>query len=134
MPKPRETLGQRVRRYRQERSWTLTELAARADVSKGYLSDIERGEEVRLSGEKLYDIAHALGVTMSDLLGRDIITEPKEAVPKSLETFAKAHRLPKADVHMLANINFRGDAPKSEERWALIYSAIRSSEWMDREE
>lgn len=133
MPKTRETLGQRVRRYREERAWTLTELAKRASVSKGYLSDIERGADVRLSGEKLYDIANALGVTMSDLLGRDIITEPKQAVPKSLEAFAKSHRLPKSDVHMLANINFRGEPPKSEERWALIYSAIRSSEWMDRE-
>lgn len=131
--KTKETLGERVRRYRDERSWTLTELAEKAGVSKGYLSDIERGVDVRLSGDKLYDIASALGVTMSDLLGRELISEPKWKVSKSLESFALSHRLPKSDINMLASINFRGEPPKSEERWALIYSAIRSSEWMDKE-
>jgi transcriptional regulator with XRE-family HTH domain len=111
---------------------TLTELAKEANVSKGYLSEIETGEgETRLSGQKLYSIADALGVTMTDLLGRKLILEHGGAIPQSLREFAEAHKLPEADVQMLAGIQFRGDRPQTEERWAHIYSAIRSSEWMD---
>jgi hypothetical protein len=29
-------------------------------------------------------------------------------------------------------VNFRGGQPQSKDRWALIYSAIRQTEWMDR--
>lgn len=111
---------------------TLTELAKESNVSKGYLSEIETGEgETRVSGRKLYGIANALGVTMSDLLGQKLIVEQDDVIPDSLRDFAKAHGLPQADVRMLAGIQFRGDRPQTEERWAHIYSAIRSSEWMD---
>lgn len=111
---------------------TLTELAKEANVSKGYLSEIETGDgETRVSGQKLYGIANALGVTMSDLLGQKLIVDQEDAIPDSLREFAKTHNLPQADVRMLAGIQFRGDRPQTEERWAHIYSAIRSSEWMD---
>jgi hypothetical protein len=32
---------------------------------------------------------------------------------------------------MLASINFRGGQPRTKERWAHIYSAIRGTQWMD---
>jgi hypothetical protein len=34
---------------------------------------------------------------------------------------------------MLAGIKWRGNAPKTKERWAYIYNAIRMSESLDRE-
>jgi transcriptional regulator with XRE-family HTH domain len=111
----------------------LSQLATAAGLSKSYVSSIEAGDTPRPSGETLYAIAEALGVTMSDLLGRRLLTDVDQPPPASLLEFAQEHQLPEADVRMLAAINFRGDPPKTKERWAHIYSAIRGTEWMDRE-
>jgi transcriptional regulator with XRE-family HTH domain len=126
-----KAIGNRVRRYRNERGLTLTRLAQEAKLSKSYLSEIENGETPRPSGRTLYALAEALGVTMSDLLGRQLLTTHDEKVPASLRAFADELKLPEADVRMLASIRFRGGQPRSKERWAHIYSAIRQTEWMD---
>ena len=131
-PRTATDIGQRVRRFREERGLTLSGLAATAELSKSYVSAIEHGETPRPSGETLYAIAAALGVTMSDLLGRRLLSEAEPARPPSLEEFATEHHLPEADIRMLASIRFRGGQPKTKERWAHIYSAIRQTEWMDR--
>jgi transcriptional regulator with XRE-family HTH domain len=90
-PQAAQEIGQRVRRFREERGLTLSALAATAELSKGYVSAIENGETPRPSGQTLYAIAQALGVTMSDLLGRRLLSEMKPARPPSLEEFAAEH-------------------------------------------
>lgn len=127
-----KAIGRRVRAYRAERGLTLTQLARDAKLSKSYLSEIEHGETPRPSGRTLYALAKALGVTMSDLLGRELLTNSERPPPASLQAFAQEHGLPEADVRMLASINFRGGQPRTKERWAHIYSAIRQTEWMDQ--
>jgi transcriptional regulator with XRE-family HTH domain len=128
-----KAIGRRVRAFRDERDLTLTQLAKDAKLSKSYLSEIENGETPRPSGRTFYALAKALGVTMSDLLGRQLLTTNEEKIPPSLRAFADEFDLPEADVRMLASINFRGDQPRTKERWAHIYSAIRQTEWMDRQ-
>lgn len=110
----------------------LVDLAEKANISKGYLSTLERDGSTRVSGEKLYAIASVLGVTMSDLLGRRLLTEPSTEIPESLQEFAQEFDLPQSDVQMLARIEFRGERPRTKARWEAIYGTIRSSEWMDR--
>jgi transcriptional regulator with XRE-family HTH domain len=127
-------LGARVKSYRQQCGLNLSQLAAAAGLSKSYVSSIEAGDTPRPSGETLYAIAEALGVTMSDLLGRRLLTDLNQAPSASLLEFAKEFKLPEADVRMLASIRFRGDQPRTKERWAHIYSAIRGTEWMDRDD
>ena len=126
-------LGARVKSFREERGLNLSQLAAAAGRSKSYVSSIEAGDVPRPSGETLYAIAEALGVTMSDLLGRRMLTDFDQAPPEALLEFAKEHHLPEPDIRMLASIRFRGEQPKTKERWAHIYSAIRGTTWMDRE-
>jgi transcriptional regulator with XRE-family HTH domain len=113
---------------------TASELAVAAGISKSYLSELEssNGDIRGPSGTTLYRVAKALGVAMSDLLGRPVIIEPKKRRPASLLKFARDHNLPEADVEMLANIAFRGEQPKTPERWAFIYQAIKNSAAMDR--
>jgi hypothetical protein len=48
-------------------------------------------------------------------------------------SFAKKRHLPESDIQMLASIQLRGEKPKTEERWAFIYGAIRNSAGTDRE-
>lgn len=131
---PAQTIGDRVRHYREERGLTPGQLAEAAGVSRSYLSELEsgRGSAQRPSADALYRLAKPLGVAMSDLLGRPILIAPQRERPASLAEFAKSRDLPEADIEMLAGIEFRGERPKSPERWAFIYEAIRNSAAMDR--
>jgi transcriptional regulator with XRE-family HTH domain len=137
-PPPREGdtgVGGRIRRYRLERKLTLSQLAEQARVSKGYLSALENDDNDpharRPSAETLYAIAKVLGVTISDLLGRKLLPAASTEIPDSLRAFADEANLPEADVRMLSAIQFRGEAPRTPERWRYIYTAIRTSEAID---
>lgn len=126
-------LGARIRRFRRERELNLTQLAEQAGVSKGYLSVLENDPEARRpSAQTLYALAKALGVTMSDLMGRKVLPAAATEVPDSLREFAKEEGLPEADVRMLASIQFRGEQPRTKERWRYIYTAIRTSTAIDQ--
>lgn len=109
------------------------ELAKKAKISRSYLSELEngKGEHKSPSAHLLYRIGKALGVTMSELLGKPLINAPAEEPPASLLKFARESRLPKADVEMLTTIQFRGERPKTPERWKFIYDAIKASVSMD---
>jgi transcriptional regulator with XRE-family HTH domain len=135
-PKPAETpsaFGTRLRTYREQRGLTLTQLSEETGHSKGYLSSLENNhQERRPSAEVLYTLAQALGVTMSDLMGRKLLpaAQPND-VPESLKTFAEEAELNEADLHMLASIQFRGEQPRTVDRWRFIYNSIRTSRQMD---
>jgi transcriptional regulator with XRE-family HTH domain len=130
----RESIGARIKRYREDRGMSATELAEKAKVSKSYLSELEnpKDETQKPSADVLYRIADALGVAMSDLMGRPIITARRSKPPASLLKFAKANpKIPKGDIEMLTQIQFRGEPPRTAERWEFIYQAIRNSKAMD---
>ena len=126
-------IGANIRAFREDIGMSLNQLAEKSGISKGYLSAIENEEEPRRpSGETLYAIAEALGVTMSDLMGRKLLTEGPADIPDSLREFAEEAGLPQRDIAMLASIEFRGERPKTRERWSYIYNAIRTSADLDR--
>lgn len=129
--KPDDSIGDRIRRYRREAGLSLSQLAASAEVSKGYLWSLENEPDKRPSAETLYAVAEALGVTMSALLGRRLLVKRPTDVPDSLRDFAQAKGLPESDVLMLAGIEFRGVRPQTRERWEHIYNAIRMSRTLD---
>jgi transcriptional regulator with XRE-family HTH domain len=60
-------LAERVRALRREKGWSQEELAARADIHRTFVSQVERAikNTTIVSTEK---IAKALGVKMGDLL------------------------------------------------------------------
>jgi transcriptional regulator with XRE-family HTH domain len=61
-------MGSRIRGYRATRKLSLRELASRAKISAGFLSDLERGQ-VNASVGTLRRLAEELGVTLPDLFG-----------------------------------------------------------------
>jgi transcriptional regulator with XRE-family HTH domain len=130
-----KSIGTRIRAYRAEKGITAAQLAKDAGISRSYLSELENGagNHQRPSANVLYALGKALGVTMSDLLGRPLIVESVNKPSKSLLAFAREENLVQADVEMLASIKFRGDAPSSADRWRFIYQAIRNSSTMDRD-
>jgi transcriptional regulator with XRE-family HTH domain len=128
----RPGIGDSIRRFREERGLSLSQLAADAEISKGYLWNLENDQGARRpSADTLYSIAKALGVTMSDLMGRKLLTDVTPHIPDSLQEFADEEGLPQADLRMLASIQFRGEQPRTKDRWRYIYTAISTSKAID---
>lgn len=67
----RMTLGERVKKRRDELGISLNALARKAGVSTSYLWEIENGKRINLTGAVLERLADALGCSVDYLLGRD---------------------------------------------------------------
>jgi transcriptional regulator with XRE-family HTH domain len=63
------TVGERVRELRLERSWSLRELASRAEVSHQYVDFLEKGRRTRLDLGKVRKLADAFGLPLAELIG-----------------------------------------------------------------
>lgn len=63
----RSLLGAQLRGLRQSQGRTLRQVSALAQVSLGYLSEVERGQK-EASSELLASICHALDVPLSEVL------------------------------------------------------------------
>ena len=122
-----DSLGSRLRDARTAQSLSLTEVAARAGISKAYLSQLEHGASTTPSHEVLRRLATALGTSIADLTGTSETWQPGEAnkLPASLRAFARSAKIPEADVEMLAGIHYRGKQPGEPDDWAHIYETIK---------
>ncbi len=78
----RTLIGESLRATRQEQDRTLREVSGMAQVSLGYLSEVERGEK-EASSELLASICRALGVRLSDVL-RDVSETLARVEPEPL--------------------------------------------------
>lgn len=63
----RHEIGEVLRDIRMSKRQTLRQVAARAAVALGYLSEIERGQK-EVSSEILFSIAEALDVSVSQVM------------------------------------------------------------------
>ena len=61
-------IGERIKKYRQERKLSMSELAERAGVAKSYLSSIERNLQSNPSVQFLEKVSSVLGVSVNTLL------------------------------------------------------------------
>lgn len=91
-------VGRRIRRLRIERGLTQQELASRAGINQGYLSEIERGKDYELGADKLARIAGVLDTNVEYLMARTDDARPPEGVfseyPKRLRLLlARVSRL-----------------------------------------
>jgi transcriptional regulator with XRE-family HTH domain len=66
----RQEIGDVLRQHRQAQGQTLRQVAAKASVALGYLSEVERGQK-EVSSEILASVAEALEVPLSVVL-RDV--------------------------------------------------------------
>ena len=68
-----QSIGARVRHHRKKNGLSQEELAERAETSRVYISNIERGEAAP-SLEVLLSIANALSVSADDLLAGNLLS------------------------------------------------------------
>lgn len=66
----RQEIGDVLRTHRQQQGQTLRQVAAKASVALGYLSEVERGQK-EVSSEILAAVAEALEVPLSTVM-RDV--------------------------------------------------------------
>jgi transcriptional regulator with XRE-family HTH domain len=76
------TVGERVRELRQERGWSLRELAARAEVSHQYVDFLEKGRRIKLDLSRVRKLADAFGLPLAELIGDQIGKAGEEAGQK----------------------------------------------------
>jgi len=66
----RRPIGEVVRRWREHRGLSVTQLAERAGLSKGYISEVEHGRIARPRDAQLAKLAAALELSIWDLTTR----------------------------------------------------------------
>jgi transcriptional regulator with XRE-family HTH domain len=123
-------LADQIRKYRTEQRLSLSELARRSKISKGYLCQLEKKPfGPRPSADILYRIAFALGISIGTLLEKQIaqINEELTDVPEGLRQFAYAEQLTEEEIRMLARIEYRGHRPRTTDDWKFLYEAIKRS-------
>lgn len=110
-----QTLGERIRRYRQGKGWTLKDLAAATELSVPYLSDLERRSGVNPTLDTLTTVAEALGCSVRELLGGDVGNADDGLTP-SLARFVRGDEFARR-VQVIAE---RSQRPADEVKPALI--------------
>lgn len=120
-------IAENVKRIRESKKITLSELSRKSGVSRNYLYMIERGESSP-SWEKLSAIARALEVLVAEITGEPYqLQDMPIDIPESLQDFAQELDLPSADVVMLSRIHFRGKRPTEKMEWAVLYTVIKGT-------
>ena len=114
----RRVIGDALRARRQGQHRTLREVSTAANVSLGYLSEIERGQK-EASSELLAAICDALGARLSEVLGEVsdtlALAEGMEGVLVPVEKAATQVRVPESPVRRVAagnvSVSVRQDSP-----------------------
>lgn len=118
-----EDFGQRVRQKRNDEGMSQTELAGKVEISRNYLSQIERGEAVNLSWQVKKKLADTLGIFIEKQLDESAILDD---LPPGLREFSEAKGLPETDILMLARLEYRGQQPTTTDQWKVLYNIIKT--------
>jgi transcriptional regulator with XRE-family HTH domain len=113
-----DNFAQQVRAQRKAQKLSQQELAQQVEISRNYLSEIERGEATNLSWQVRQKLAAALGLSPD---GQAAETD----LPEGLAAFAASAKLPQDDVQMLAGLKYRGQQPTTADKWELLYNVIK---------
>ena len=109
--------GGLVRDRRRAEKLSQSELAEQVDISRNYLSQIERGEATNLSWNVRIRLCNSLGIQEDGNVSKPL--------PESLQAFATRSKIPPDDLQMLANLKYRGKQPDTPEKWEMLYNVIK---------
>lgn len=130
------SVGDRIREIREAQKLTQDQLAERADISKGFLSEIENGKR-NVSSEYLLRVANALCASVDYLLRgtTDVSNVNKEPVVISPElsdaaqrlnlSYAETIELLEAHRSVIARRSMKQSKPFSKDDWVALHKAIK---------
>lgn len=89
MKPTKQTVGERIKKRRNELGWTQDVLAEKAGISKSFLSDLENGKR-SVGADTLLAIGRVLSLSLDYLMtAKDTEAEASEVqIPSSLASFA----------------------------------------------
>jgi transcriptional regulator with XRE-family HTH domain len=116
--------GARVRERRIQEGLNQGELARKADISRNYLSQIERGEATNLSWQLVERLTTILG--LKEERSEDAQLD-RASLPAGLAEFARSANLPDDDLRMLARLQYRGRQPTTQKEWGILYNVIKAA-------
>ena len=117
------SFGDRLRRFRQAKTFSLDDLASTTGISRAYLWKLERKPDVNPSLDLLHKLAEALDTTVADLAVPASFEAPE--IPPSLRACQEQHSLPDDEIADLARIRFRGGHPTNKDDWYLLYLQLK---------
>jgi transcriptional regulator with XRE-family HTH domain len=122
---PMPTVGDRIREIREEMQINQEQLASRAGLSKGFLSDVENNKR-NIGSENLLKIANVLGASVDYLL-RGQILEPTSTEPVVIppELSQVAEELLEAHRSVIARRSNKGLRKFSVEDWKELHKLIK---------
>ncbi len=127
------SLGERIRARRLDLGWNQAELATKAQISAGFLSDLENGKR-SVGADLLLDIANALGCSVDFLMKG---TEPPDVehaeveIPAGLARLASDEGLTFRQTVALLRMNqqiiaHRGAGQKKDDvDWKRFYESVK---------
>lgn len=113
-------LGRQVQAKRKEKKLSQAELGELAEISRNYVSIIERGEAESISMKVLNKLAVVLGTSPSELTGESSMV----MIPPALREFALEKNLPYEVIDKLVRIPRRGKEPSSAKEWEELFNSI----------
>ena len=127
-------VGDSIRNRRLELGMTQEQLAEKAQISKGFISDLETGTR-GVSANYLLEISQALGVSLDYLMKGGELQPPgaQVQIPASLSDFAKAEGLTFARTLMVLDMRRQIKAHRSSSHsddlekvdWKQFYEAVK---------
>lgn len=116
-------IGFQVAKRRQQLGLSQEALAKKADVSRNYISLIERGEATNISTSILSRIASALGATLHELMSES--EHDELLIPPTLRELGRQDNLSFEVVDKLSRIPRRGKEPTTVEEWRKLYNIVK---------
>ena len=129
------TTGDRIRELREKRRITQDQLATQADISKGFLSDVENNNR-NISSQSLLRIANALGTSVDYLLSgatTEVVNKKPVVIPPNLSqaaaqlnlTYNRTLELLDAHDSVFARRSNKSRSEFSVEDWKKLYQALK---------
>lgn len=130
-----DTVGDRIRKLRQDKRFTLDQLSERTGISKGFLSDAENGNR-NVSSQNLLKIANELNASLDYLLrGTDAAPpnpEPLSIPPELTEaareldlSFMQTEALLAAHRSVIARRSNEGLRTPTVQDWKEMFETLR---------
>ena len=124
-------LGRQVLVRRKEKGLSQDELGKLANISRNYVSLIERGEANSISMKVINQLAVVFGTSPAELTGETTV-QSMVMIPPSLRDFGLQNNLSYETIDRLARLPRRGKEPKSVKEWQELYQII--SQYIEGEE
>lgn len=126
-----EKFGQQVRQRRKEAGLSQVKFAGKLDISRTYLSMIERGQAGGLTLDMIDKVSLRLGFgRVSEALGNYRVSNTEsrisEPLPTGLAELKRKLNLPEGDIDLLLTLRFRGRKPQTMEQWEMAYNIIEA--------